>query len=151
LGLCYLAHDHGTEQLSAQPGSTSWSNSSFNNGDLEIWAFSTEHIGSGESTRPSTNNDNVGFGEFVKVLEVAACHGTRDLTLSNWCKGEVVPLTMQLSNRLRLAIDWHISALHGLNGFDTKVIGVHDRVLDQCCGWCHVGRFRPATIRVHSI
>ena len=100
-----LAHDHGTEELATEPGATTRRNASLDNGNLEVGALGCERECSREATRASTDNDNVRLSVSVKVTEVAAGHGTRDLRLADGSKGEGLPVVLELSDSLGLAVD----------------------------------------------
>ena len=99
-----LAHDHGAEELAAKPSSTSGRDRSLNDGDLEIGASLAEHVGSAETAGSGTDDDNIGLSIGVKVLEVAAGHGARDLGLADGSEREaLLPLVGHLLEGLSLA------------------------------------------------
>lgn len=137
--------------MASKPCSSAGSDSSFDNGDLEIWAFGAKDIGSRQTATASANDDNIGFSELVEVFEVAACHGTGDLALTDGSKGKAVPLPMHLGNSCVLAI---VGKFVRLDSFDTKIIGANGWLVNQCSWWCHFDdlriRFRPKRIRFRS-
>src|SRR5882672_8180529 len=74
--ISWLTHNHGAEELTTKPGPASWRYRSLDDCNLEIGTSLAEHVGSAESTRTGTNDDNVGLGVRVKVVEVATGHST---------------------------------------------------------------------------
>lgn len=98
-----LAHDHGAKELTTKPSSPSWRNGSFDDGDLEIGTSLAKHVSSAETAGPGTNDDDVGFGIGVEVLEVATSHSTRDLRLTDGSEREaLLPLMGHLLEGLSL-------------------------------------------------
>jgi hypothetical protein len=85
-----LAHNHCAEELATEPSSTTWRDGSFNDGNLEIRTSFAEHVGSAQTAGSSTNDDDVGLGVSVEVLEVAASHGTGHLRLADGSKCEIL-------------------------------------------------------------
>lgn len=103
-----LTHDHGAEELTAKPSATPWRYRSLNDGNLEIRTSLAKHVGSTKTTRSSTDNDDVGLGVCVEILEVTTSHGTADLRLSDGSECEaLVPLLGHFLEGLGLGtIDW---------------------------------------------
>jgi hypothetical protein len=60
-----LPHHHSAEKLSAKPSTTPGSDSSFNDGDLEVWARLAEHVGGAETTGASADNNDIGLGIII--------------------------------------------------------------------------------------
>ena len=132
-----LAHDHGAEELAAKPSSTSGGDGSLNDGDLEIGASLAKHVGSAETAGSGTNDDNIGLGISVKVLEVAAGHGARDLGLADGSEREaLLPLVGHLLEGLSLAVI-------DKNWFDIEArlqgdaIDGGGELREHCRRWCH--------------
>jgi hypothetical protein len=67
-----LPHHHGTEELPAEPSSSSRCDASFDDGNFKVWTLFAEHVGGAESATASTDDDDVGLGVAVQVGEVAA-------------------------------------------------------------------------------
>src|SRR4051812_2954491 len=99
-----LAHDHGREKLSTEPSTTAWRDGCFNDGNLQVGTSFAEHVCSTETARSSTDNDDVGFGIGIEIVEVTTSHRTRDLGLSNWseCKA-LLPFLCQFLECLGLS------------------------------------------------
>jgi hypothetical protein len=110
--LCRLAHHHGTKELPAEPGTTAGGHAGFDHGDLEIGALARERVSCAETARACANDDDVGLGVGVQVVEVATRHGARDLRLADGSEGERFPVVLNLSERLGYAIG---------SGLDSKV------------------------------
>ena len=98
-----LAHNHGAEELASKPSSTPWSNTRLNDRYLQIGASLAKHICRTETTRPSANDDDIGLGIGVEVIEVTAGHSTGYLRLADRSKLEaLVPLVGHFSKGLSL-------------------------------------------------
>mmetsp|Transcript_30434 Transcript_30434/g.79164 ORF Transcript_30434/g.79164 Transcript_30434/m.79164 type:complete len:317 (-) Transcript_30434:556-1506(-) len=74
-----LTHNHATEQLATQPGTTTRSHTSFNDGDLHIRGNPGELVGARQASRASSHDDHVRLGILVQVCEVSAGHGAGHL------------------------------------------------------------------------
>lgn len=112
-GISWLAHNHGAEKLASEPSSSSWGDGSFDDGDLEIWTSLAKHVCSAKTARSSTNDDDVGLGVGVEIIEVATSHGTRDLGLADWSERKaLLPLVGQLFESL------------GFRGVDSKCLEI---------------------------
>ena len=102
-GVGRLAHDHGGEELAAEPSTTAGRDGGLNDGNLEVGPLLAEDVGGAEAAGAGADDDNVRLGVGVEVLEVAARHGARDLALADGGKLEAVPLANHVVNgRLRL-------------------------------------------------
>lgn len=66
-----LAHDHGAEELATEPGTTTWGDTCLDDGNLEVRALLSELVGSAQSARACTDDDDVRLGIVVKVRKVA--------------------------------------------------------------------------------
>ena len=91
-----LAHDHGGEELAAEPGTTTRGNIGLNDGDLQVRTGLGQAVGSRETAATSTDDDNVALGVLVEVSEVAAGHLAGDLALADGPELEVAPLARHL-------------------------------------------------------
>jgi hypothetical protein len=130
--LCRLAHDHGAEELTTEPGTTTGGNASFDNGNLEVGTLGGECVSGRKTARTRTDDDDVRLRVGVKILEVAAGHGTRHLRLADRGEGELLPVVLELSNGLGLA---------GGGSLDSEVLlGAH--VVDGNGGFVDGGRGR---------
>jgi hypothetical protein len=54
--------------LSAEPGAAARRDGGFDDCDAKVGTLLAEDVGSAETTRSGTNDDNVRFGIFVEVL-----------------------------------------------------------------------------------
>jgi hypothetical protein len=99
-----LAHHHGAEELPAQPGAATWSNASFDHGDLEVRALGSQGVGGAETAGSGANDDNVGLGVAIKVVEIATRHSARNLGLADGSKGEGLPVVLHLVESLGNAV-----------------------------------------------
>jgi hypothetical protein len=88
-GISRLAHDHSREELATEPSTTTWRDRRFNDSDLEIRTSLAEHVCGAETAGAGTNNDDVGLGVSVQVLEVALSHGARHLGLADRSEREI--------------------------------------------------------------
>ena len=119
-----FAHHHCREELAAEPGTTTfrersaddfpmncrktchtWRDRGFNDGNFQVGTSFAKHVGRAKPARAGANNDNVALGIRVKVLKVAACHSTRDLTLTDGIECEALPLVGKVLQDLVLAIE----------------------------------------------
>lgn len=66
-----LAHDHGAEELTTEPGTAAWRDACLDDGDLEVGAFLRELVGGAQAAGACAYNDNVGLGIGIEVGEVA--------------------------------------------------------------------------------
>lgn len=82
-----LAHDHGAEELAAEPGAAAWSHAGLDDGDLEVGTLLGELVGGAQSAGTGTDDDNVGFGVVVEISKVAA--GWDGQSVGTWCEGLV--------------------------------------------------------------
>lgn len=119
-----LTHDHGAEELATEPSTTTGSDTRLNDGNLQVWASLAKHVCSAETARPGTDDDNVRFGVGVKVVEVAAGHGTRDLRLTDRSKLEaLLPFVGHVLEGLGLVVvDW--DRLHVERSLQGNAVGV---------------------------
>jgi len=113
------AHDHGGEELAAEPGTTAFSSQSesteilggcpptrsdigLDDGDLQVRTRLGQHVGGAETAGAGADDDDVALGVLVQVVEVAAGHGARDLALADRGEPEVIPLAGELVQQLGL-------------------------------------------------
>lgn len=135
-----LAHDHGREELAAKPSTAAGGNTGLNDGDLQVRTLLGEHVGGGQAATASADDDDVRLGILIQVLEVAARHGARHLTLTDGREVEVRPAAEHLLDGLGGAID----------GFDrTRGDGglVRQRLYDGSGSFGDSGWWRPAFVR----
>lgn len=117
-----LAHDHGAEELAAEPCTSTRSNTGLDDGDLEVRALGRKHESSGKTAGSGSNNNDVRLGVGVEVFEVATgcvfvslarnatlmesfrTHGPGHLTLTDGGKRKVVPVIREISHSLCLTI-----------------------------------------------
>ena len=65
-----------------------------------------KHVRSAQTARPGTDDDNVGLGVSVEIIEVTTGHGTGYLRLADWGKCEtLLPLGGHLLEALGLLLD----------------------------------------------
>jgi hypothetical protein len=134
-----LAHNHGAEELTTKPSSTSRRDGSLNDGDLEIGTSLAKHVSSAETAGSGTDDDNVRLGVRVQVLEVATSHGTGDLGLADGSEREaLLPFVGHVLEGLRLV------AVHGKRldveaGLQGDAVDESRRLGVHCRRWCHVG------------
>ena len=105
-------------------------NGGLDNCYLQVWTRLAEHVGRAETAGPSTNDDNVTLGVGIKVLEVAAGHGTGDLTLTDMVELEAFPFVGKLLEDLILALGSHL-----LERLLCWQRGAHGRGLSEHGGW----------------
>lgn len=67
-----LAHDHGAEELTTEPGTASRGDASLDNCNLQVGTLLAKHIRSAQPAGTRTDDNNVGLGVVVKVRKVAA-------------------------------------------------------------------------------
>jgi hypothetical protein len=106
-----LAHHHGAEELATEPGTTARGNTGLNHGDLEVGTLGGERVCRAETAGSRTNDDDIRFGVVVQVIEVATCHGARDLRLTDGSKRELLPVVLHLSERLCNAIGGRLHSI----------------------------------------
>lgn len=109
-GIGRLSHNHGGEELAAEPSSTAWRDGGLDNGDLQVWASFAKHVSGAETAGACPDDDDVRLGVGVQVVKVATGHGARDLRLSDGSEGEAgVPLVGHFLEGLGLHLvveDW---------------------------------------------
>lgn len=132
-----LTHNHCAEELTSKPSSATWGDRSFNDSNLEIGTRLPEHVGRAETARSSSDDNDVGFGIVVKILEVTTGHGTRDLRLADGSEFEaMLPLIGKLGERLGFAIlDRECLDVEGVLQWNA----VNDRLVERGGGWRHFG------------
>ena len=69
-----LAHDHGAEELAAQPRAATGRNARFDDGDLKVWARGSERVGGAEAAGPGADDDDVG----LELIVEEECKGERE-------------------------------------------------------------------------
>lgn len=141
-GVSRFAQDHGREELATQPASSARRHRSLNDGDLEIWSRLSEGIGRRQAARARANNDHIGFGISVQVLEVARRHGARDLRLANGGELERIPFAGEVIEELVLVSATAIDSSH--SALDTVAqhgLGRHRRIefVEGGDRWRHLG------------
>ena len=90
-----------------------WRYGRFDDGNLEIRTRLAKHIGSAETTRSSSDDDDITLGIGVKVFEVATSHSTGDLALADGIEGERVPFVSKSLDDLVLFVDDFVISLEG--------------------------------------
>ncbi|KAJ3478004.1 hypothetical protein NLG97_g8692 [Lecanicillium saksenae] len=132
-GVGGLAHDHGGEELAAEPGAAAGADRGLDDGDLEVRALLAQDVGGGQAARAGADDDNVRLGVSVEVLEVAAGHGARDLRLADGREAEAVPLAEHVLDadaagvgEARLADGVAVGAVDGLGHGDSGVLRGRD-------------------------
>lgn len=109
-----LAHDHGGEELSAEPSTATRRHRSLDDGDLEIGSLLAQDVSGTQTAGSSADDDNVGLGIVVQVLEVATSHGAGDLALPDGGELEVIPITKHFLNGLGVDVldrmDWELGS-----------------------------------------
>lgn len=138
-GIGGLPHDHGAEELTSEPSASTWSDTSLDNGDLEVWTGLGEAVGGRETAATSSDDNDVTLGVLVQVGEVPPGHSPRDLRLSDVGKLEVAPLAGHLLNGLLLGVstDWDGG-------------GVRHRRQLGCCYWNSVAIGGGWLLEVHG-
>lgn len=107
-----LAHDHGAEELTTEPGTTTYTvlvgcntlmcekaahtrrDTGFDNGNLQVGAVLCKDVCSAKTARSSANNYDIGLGVLVQIRKVPPGHSTGDLGLADGCKVEVGPFSV---------------------------------------------------------
>ena len=95
-GIGRLAHDHGREELTTEPSTTTRGDVGLDDSNLQVRTGLCQAVGSRQTTAASTDNDNVALSILVKVVEVATGHLARDLALTDRPEAEVLPLASHL-------------------------------------------------------
>lgn len=126
-GIGRLAHNHGREQLAAQPGAAAGGDGRLDDGNLEVRALLAQDVGGRQAARAGADNDNVRLGVLVQVLEVAAGHGPGDLRLADGRKLEAVPLAEHVFN-----VDLGVAL--GLGRSDSGSLGGRDGQVSDALG-----------------
>lgn len=111
-----------------------WGDRCLDDGNLQVWTRLAKHVRRAKTARPSTNDDYVTLGVGVKVLEVAAGHGTGDLALTDVVKLEALPFVGKLLEDLVLALDGHI-----LERLLSGQRGAHGAGFSEHGGWWRHG------------
>lgn len=144
-GIRWLAHDHGGEELAAEPSTATWGDTGLDDGDLEIWTSLGEAVSGGKTAAAGSHDDDVGLGIVVEVAEVASGHGAGDLTLANVGELEVRPAAGHLldGSILGVAVHWNRSSVGEglqLGSRDWEAIANISGwswLLEVHCWWCH--------------
>ena len=89
-----LAHHHGAEELSAEPGTSAGGDTGLDDGDLEVRAQLAQGVGTAEAAGAGADDDDVRLGVRVEVGKVAAGHGARDGALADGGEAEGVPVVV---------------------------------------------------------
>lgn len=112
-GIRRLPHDHSRKQLTTEPSTAARGNAGLHYGDLQVGTRLGKAVGSAQTTRTSSDDDDVGLGVLIEVIKVAPGHGTHDLALTDGLEREVLPATSHGLDGLRLGVtaDWHSSAV----------------------------------------
>jgi len=84
-----LSHHHGREKLTPKPCAASRRYRRLNDSDFQIWALFAKHVGGTQATGSSSDNGDVGLGIGVKIREIAAGHGARNLGFADRSEGEI--------------------------------------------------------------
>ena len=71
--------------LTPEPSTATRGHVLLNEGNADVRVLG-QLIGTGETSRSSSHNNNIDFSIFVHVMEVAGRHGTRDLRLADGFK-----------------------------------------------------------------
>ena len=90
-GVGRLAHDHGGEQLAAQPRAAAGRHAGLDDGNAQVGAQRAQGVGGAEAAGARADDDDVRLGVGVQVREVAARHGAGDGALADGREGEGVP------------------------------------------------------------
>lgn len=104
---------------------------SLNDSNLEVRAGLGEAKGGAQTAGTGADNDDVGLGVGVQILEVAAGHGARDLRLADRLEGEVLPLAF---GDVRATIGADLAVSDG----NAALVGEHDRLNDVYSGGGHL-------------
>jgi hypothetical protein len=91
-----LTHDHGGEELAAEPSATTGGYIGLDDGNLQVWTGLGQAVGGRETAAASADDDNVALGVLVKIVEVATGHLAGDLALADRPEAEVLPLARHL-------------------------------------------------------
>ena len=67
-GVGGLAHDHGGEELTTEPGATAGRDGGFNDSDTEVGTLRGEDVGGAEAAGAGADDDNVGLGVIIEIL-----------------------------------------------------------------------------------
>jgi hypothetical protein len=116
-----LAHDHGGEELTSEPSTTTRRHGSLDDGDLEIGTLLAQDVSSAKTAGSCADDDNVGLGVGVEVLEVATSHSARDLALADGGELEVIPVTEHLLNGLGVDVLARVDRELGRSGGGSKL------------------------------
>lgn len=139
----WLPHDHSGEELTTEPSTTTWGNTSLNDGDLEVWTSLGQGVGGAETARAGTDDDDIRLGVLVEVIEVAAGHGTRDLRLTDGAEREIVPLASHGLDRVKVGstLDRNGSAMRQGSSlaWDGHLLWWGGWLLEKHGWWRHVG------------
>merc|ERR1712227_1092501 len=78
-----LTHDHGGEELAAEPSTTTRGDIGLDDGNLQVRTGLGQAVCRRETAAASADNDNVALCVLVQVGEVAAGHLAGDLALAD--------------------------------------------------------------------
>lgn len=94
--MCRLAHDHGGEQLTAQPGPAARRDSGLDQGHAQVRPGRGEVKCRREAAGAGADDDDVRLGVGMQVGKVARGHGPRHLRLADRGEAELVPVRGQV-------------------------------------------------------
>lgn len=69
--ISWLAHDHGAEELAAEPGTASRGDAGLYEGNLQVGTLLAQDIGGAQAAGAGTYDNDVGFGIGVEIGKVA--------------------------------------------------------------------------------
>jgi hypothetical protein len=91
-----LTHDHGGEELTAEPSTTTRGDIGLDDGNLQVRTGLGQAVGGRETAATSADDNNIALSVLVEVGEVATGHLARDLALTDRPEAEVLPLARHL-------------------------------------------------------
>jgi hypothetical protein len=86
-----LTHDHGGEELAAEPSTTTRGDIGLDDGNLQVRTGLGQAVGGRETAAASADDNDIALGVLVEVGKVATGHLAGDLALADGPELEVAP------------------------------------------------------------